>query len=102
MSQQEAQVVAHTTHPTPGTYFKIAIILSVITAVEVGIFYITALGKAIIPVLAVLSIGKFVLVAMFYMHLKFDHKLFTGLFVTGLILAMIVVLALISIFQFFA
>ena len=101
MSQQESQAIVHTGHPTPGTYFKVALILSVITAIEVGIFYITALGKGIIPVLAVLSIAKFALVAMFYMHLKFDHKLFTTLFVAGLALAMIVVFALISLFQFF-
>ena len=101
MSQQEAHAVEHTTHPTPGTYFKVAIILSLITAVEVGIFYITALGKLIIPVLAVLSIAKFAMVAMFYMHLKFDHKLFTTLFATGLLLALIVVFALISLFQIF-
>jgi cytochrome c oxidase subunit 4 len=101
MSQQESQAIVHTGHPTPGTYFKVALILSAITAIEVGVFYITALGKGIIPVLAVLSIAKFGLVAMFYMHLKFDHKLFTTLFVSGLALAMTVVLALITLFQFF-
>ena len=101
MSQQESQAIVHTGHPTPVTYFKVALILSVITAIEVGIFYITALGKGIIPVLAVLSIAKFALVAMFYMHLKFDHKLFTTLFVAGLALATTVVFALISLFQFF-
>jgi cytochrome c oxidase subunit 4 len=102
MSQQNIQVEAHGAHPTPGTYFKVAVILSVITAIEVGIFYITSLGKWIIPILTVLSIAKFALVAMFYMHLKFDHKLFSTLFVTGLVLAVIVVFALISLFQFFA
>ena len=101
MSQQESQAIVHTGHPTPGTYFKVALILSAITAIEVGVFYITAIGKGIIPVLAVLSIAKFGLVAMFYMHPKFDHKLFTTLFVSGLALAMTVVLALITLFQFF-
>jgi cytochrome c oxidase subunit 4 len=102
MSQQDIQVAAHGAHPSPGTYFKVAVILSLITAIEVGIFYITALGKGIIPILAVLSIAKFAMVAMFYMHLKFDHKLFSTLFVTGLILAVIVVFALLSLFKFFA
>ena len=101
MSQQEAQAIAHTSHPTPGTYFKVAVTLSIITAIEVGIFYITSLGKGIIPVLAVLSIAKFALVAMFYMHLKFDHKLFSTLFVVGLVLAVLVVFAIISLFHFF-
>ena len=89
MSQQESQAIVHTGHPTPGTYFKVALILSAITAIEVGVFYITALGKGIIPVLAVLSIAKF------------DHKLFTTLFAAGLALAMTVVFALIALFQFF-
>jgi cytochrome c oxidase subunit 4 len=101
MSQQESQAIVHTGHPTPGTYFKVALILSAITAIEVGVFYITAIGKGIIPVLAVLSIAKFALVAMFYMHLKFDHKLFTTLFAAGLALAMTVVFALIALFKFF-
>ena len=99
MSQEQA--IAHTSHPTPGTYFKVAVTLSIITAIEVGIFYITALGKGIIPVLAVLSIGKFALVAMFYMHLKYDHKLFSTMFIAGLVLAVLVVLAIIALFKFF-
>ena len=50
----------HTGHPTPATYFKVAMILSALTAVEVAIFYITPLSYGIIPILATLSIGKFV------------------------------------------
>ena len=73
----------HTGHPTPFTYFKVAMILSAITAAEVGIFYIEELGHGIIPVLAVLSIAKFALVAMFYMHLRYDARLFVGFFVFG-------------------
>ena len=92
----------HTGHPTPLTYFKVAMLLSAITAVEVGLFYIEALGHGIIPVLAVLSIGKFALVAMFYMHLRYDGRLFVGLFVGGLMLAVAVVLALLGLFKFFA
>ncbi|MDP6453235.1 MAG: cytochrome C oxidase subunit IV family protein [SAR202 cluster bacterium] len=97
MSQEQA----HAAHPTPGTYFKVAVTLSIITAIEVGIFYVNALGKGIIPVLAVLSIGKFALVAMFYMHLKYDHKLFSTMFIAGLVLAVLVVFAIIALFQFF-
>ena len=89
-------------HPTPLTYLMVAITLSVITAVEVGVFYITDLGRGIIPVLAVLSGTKFALVAMFYMHLRYEHKLFTTLFFAGLALAVAVVFTLIALFQFFA
>ena len=100
--QQSAEGAVHTGHPTPITYFKIAMILSAITAVEVGVFYVEALGHGIIPVLAVLSTGKFALVAMFYMHLRYDARLFVGLFVGGLMLAVTVVIAVLALFKFFA
>ena len=90
---------AHTGHPTAGMYFRIAMILSVVTAIEVGIFYLTWLSYWIIPILFVLSAGKFTLVAMYYMHLKFDHKLFSLLFVGGFVLATSVIFALIFLFQ---
>ncbi|MCH7745566.1 MAG: cytochrome C oxidase subunit IV family protein [Chloroflexi bacterium] len=102
MSQQTAPADAHSGHPTPATYFKVAMILSAITAAEVGIFYATWLGHGIIPVLAIMSIAKFAIVGMFYMHLKYDHRLFTGLFVTGLLLATAVIFALLSLFRFFS
>ena len=99
MSQEIHSTEGHTGHPTAGLYFKIAMILSVVTAIEVGIFYLTWLGYWIIPVLFVLSAGKFALVAMYYMHLKFDHKLFSYMFVGGFVLATSVIFALIFLFQ---
>ena len=100
-SEHSDVAAEHEGHPTPLTYFKVAMALVAITAAEVGIFYIEALGKGIIPVLAVLSTAKFALVAMFYMHLRYEARLFSGLFVGGLALAVVVVLALLSLFRFF-
>ena len=93
--------MTHTEHPTAAQYFKVAMILTVITAIEVGIFYLEFLGIWIIPILFILSTAKFALVAMYYMHLKFDHNLFTGLFVAGFILASVVVIALMVLFKSF-
>lgn len=92
----------HSDHPTPGTYFKVAITLSVITAIEIGVFYVEDLSYGIIPILAILSGLKFALVIMFYMHLRYDNRLFSGLFLTGLALAFLVVIALLALFKFFA
>ena len=100
-ARQDAAAEVHTGHPTPKTYFIVAMILSAITAVEIAIFYATWLGHGIIPVLAILSTAKFALVAMFYMHLRYDGRLFSGLFVGGLALAFSVVFALIGLFRFF-
>ena len=99
--QPSASADAHSGHPTPATYFKVAMILTAITAAEVGIFYATWLEYGIIPVLAIMSTAKFVIVGMFYMHLKYDNRLFSGLFVTGLLLAIVVIFALLTLFRFF-
>ncbi len=91
----------HTGHPTPLTYFKIAMTLVVLTLLEVFLFLIEGLSYGIIPILAILSIGKFVLVAMYYMHLRFDHKIFNIMFISGLVLAVGVVFALMGLFRWF-
>jgi len=99
MSQETSTEAVHTDHPTAGVYFRIAIILCVITAIEVGIFYLEDIGHWMIPILTILSIGNFALVAMYYMHLKFDNKLFTILFLVGLVLAVAVVSMLLFLFS---
>jgi cytochrome c oxidase subunit 4 len=77
-------------HPTARTYILIAVVLTVITAFEVGVYYIPAIRQSLpflATLLVALAVVKFVLVVGFYMHLKFDNKLFTWLFVGGLMAA---------------
>ena len=95
----ERQVTHHVAHPTPLTYLKVAIILAILTGVEVGVFYIDFLEPVFLPIFLLLSVAKFCLVVMFYMHLKFDSRLFSTLFVGGLLLAIAVVVAVMSLFQ---
>ena len=99
--EQSTPEAVHTGHPTPMTYLKVAITLAVITAIEVAIFYATWVGHGIIPILAILSAVKFYLVIMFYMHLRYDARLFSGMFLGGLGLAGAVVFALLGLFKFF-
>jgi caa(3)-type oxidase subunit IV len=65
-------------HPQTGprTYVVIAAFLLVLTVMEVAVFYIPALARVLVPMLIVLALAKFALVAMFYMHLRFDHVWF--------------------------
>ena len=100
-AQEHSVGAVHTGHPTPRTYFIVAMILSGITAVEVAVFYVTWLGHGIIPVLAILSTVKFAMVAMFYMHLRYDARIFSTFFVGGIALALAVVFSLIGLFRFF-
>ena len=95
---QELSAEEHTGHPTAGQYVRIAVILCTITAVEVGIFYVEFLGHWMIPILFILSASKFALVAMYYMHLKFDHNLFSYMFVGGFILAASLIIFLLLLF----
>ncbi len=96
-----ADAVEHDVQHHPGwqTYVVIGLILTIITAVEVAVFYIPAMHPVMVPVLLVLSATKFILVIMFYMHLKFDSKLFSTLFVGPLLLAMSAVIGLIILFR---
>lgn len=92
---------SHSEHPSAATYFKVAIALCLLTVLEVVVFLFEWLSYGIIPILAILSVAKFYLVIMFYMHLKFDHKLFSTLFLTGLFLAIGVTFALMALFKWF-
>ena len=80
-------------------YVLIGTILTVITAAEVAVFYIPALHSVLVPILLTLSASKFALVVMFYMHLKYDSWIFSGVFVAPLTLAVLVVIALILLFH---
>ena len=87
-------------HPTPKTYAKIAVILCAITAVEFVCYYIQSIRGILVPLLIVLSGIKFALVAMFYMHLKFDHNVFTRLLLVGMFIGVGVVVSLLVLFVF--
>lgn len=73
-------------HPTPSTFYRIAAILFVITAIEFAIVYLKGIQGLIWAVLAVLSVVKFVLVAAYFMHLKFDPKVLRWVFAVGAVL----------------
>ena len=85
-------------HPTTATYLQIAAILTVLTLVEVGVFYVPAFGLVLAPLLLLMSATKFVLVVMFYMHLKNDSKLFTFILSAPLLLAAFLGVALMFLF----
>jgi len=85
-------------HPTPADYVRIAIILAIITLVEVFIYYLPSMRGILVPILLVLSIVKFLAVVGYFMHLKDDKRLFRLMFAAGLILALAVFLAMLAMF----
>ena len=93
---------AHSEHHHPGwsTYWKVALILTLITVGEVWMYYVPAVvaSRAFVPGLLALSALKFAIVVMFYMHLKYDHKLFRALFTGPLFIAALTLIALMFLF----
>jgi cytochrome c oxidase subunit IV len=90
----------HAEHPTWSTYWKVALFLTIITAVEVYVYYTEFAKHALfVPALLIMSAVKFVTVVLYYMHLKYDHKLFKALFTGPLIIAMATLVALVVLFS---
>ena len=86
---------------TDKQYIVIAAVLAVITAMEVTISYVH-IGPLFLPVLLILMALKFVTVVSYFMHLKFDNKIFTFMFYMGLTLAVFVYCVALSTFHFFS
>lgn len=77
-------------HPTPRKYVGVAIVLAILTAIEVTISYVDSLRSILVYVLLVLALVKFQLVAAWFMHLRFDNAIFRRLFITGIVTALLV------------
>ena len=92
-------------HPTFKQYVLVAIILFAITIVEFVLIWpragiVESLGYSKLPLLAILSAIKFAIVIAFYMHLKFDHNIFSRMLILGIILATGTFLALLVLFNY--
>ncbi len=87
-------------HPTWKQYKWVALVLTLITIVEVWVYYIPAFVATpfFVPALLIMSAVKFAIVVMFYMHLKYDHKLFRVLFTGPLIIAIVTLIVLLLLF----
>ena len=79
---RESQAV-HREHPSAKEYIRIGVILAVLTALEVATYYVDV-GGALVPTLIGLSVVKFALVVMWFMHLKFDSPTYARYFLMGL------------------
>ena len=76
-------------------YLGIFVSLVVLTAIEIGVTY-TPLPR--IPVLVPLAIAKAALVVLFYMHLRFDRRVFSVIFLIGVLMGISLILAMIALF----
>ena len=91
----------HSSHKPTRYYVNVALILAALTALETSTYWID-FGPFFMPALLIMMAIKFVMVVSLFMHLKFDNKIFSWLFYSGLILAVLVYCAFLACFQFFS
>jgi cytochrome c oxidase subunit IV len=94
----------HARHPSTREYVRIAVVLGVITAAEVAIYYVDWIHEQglLIPLLFLFAVVKFSLVVMWFMHLRFDSRTYARFFVMGLAGAVTLFLIVLLIFRTFA
>ena len=93
----------HDHGPSDAFYFKIFWILVAITALEVSTYFWDSwFGRTdtyliAYPMLVILMVVKFGLIASFFMHLRFDRRILTRIFYFGLALALAVYIVALSV-----
>ena len=100
-SDSEQQAPTHE-HPSDRQYVKVAVILGILTAIEVFTYFDSVhrmSAAAMYALLTVLMILKFIYVVAWFMHLKFDSPIFKHIFVTGILLALGVYLVMLTAFR---
>ena len=87
--------VAHD-KPTP-PYMMVFLGLGILTAVELGVAFIPGISKLmVILILIVLALWKALMVALYYMHLRWEPKRLKLVVLAPLPLALILVLAVLT------
>ena len=85
-------------HATTGHYVRIAVILVVLTILEVATYYVDIPYALVVPLLLVLAGTKFALVVLYYMHLRYDSRLFAGFFFFGFTIEILLLATLLVLF----
>jgi cytochrome c oxidase subunit IV len=78
-------------HPN---YLLVGLALIVLTVFEVAVVYVPAIPT--LPALLVFGGAKALLIMMYFMHLKFDRRLYTLFFAIGTVEGLLMVWVLVS------
>ncbi|MDA1279844.1 MAG: cytochrome C oxidase subunit IV family protein [Chloroflexi bacterium] len=87
-------------HAGPGFYWLVGLMLAIITLLEVWLFAVEGLGAWYVPLLLGLSALKFVGVVAFFMHLRFDNRFFTYVFVASMLIGIGIFSALLLLMEY--
>lgn len=97
MSTEGSEVQAH---PGVTLYLLVAAFLLILTVMELTVFYVGPLRPVLVPLLLILAAAKFALVAMFYMHLRYDRWTLSTIFIFPLIMATALLVSLLLLFLY--
>lgn len=94
-------------YPRNRLYVQVAILLAVLTALEVGVHSFPGLfggmgSPGYVAALLITMFVKFWAVGYFFMHLKWDNRILNRVFYTGFILAILVYVVIMLMFRLFS
>ena len=84
--------MAHLPTLTRRPYMRVFAFLVLLTVVEVAVAFVLSASAAKVPLLIALAIAKAALVAMYYMHLRFEGRVLRAIAVFPFILSILVAL----------
>jgi cytochrome c oxidase subunit IV len=103
MDAQTTGMIAHDSHGHEVSkfqiYVQIAMLLAVITGIEIVCVYLPFARWLVVSALVIFSAVKFLFVIFFFMHLRWDKPFCTILFFIGLTLAGGTMWALLQLFS---
>ena len=89
-----------TIHVSNSVYLIVGAFLIVLTGMEITVAYVHALRPVLVPALIVLAIAKFTLIAMFFLHLKYEKWVLNTTFLFPLTIAIGAFLELLGLFTY--
>lgn len=91
MSENASQLtaVAHEEHAKPN-YVAVYLALAVLTFMEIGVTFLPIPKGGQVVILLTFAFAKLALVVMYYMHLKFDTRLYTIIFAVPTFFALLI------------
>ena len=87
-------------HVSNTVYLIVGGFLVVLTAMEITVSYIHALRPVMVPLLIVLAMAKFALIALFFMHLRYEKWALNTMFGFPLVVATVVFVAFLGLFLY--
>ncbi len=96
---QEQAREAHI-HPGASVYVPVAIVLVILTGLEILVYYLNVAPVVMVPVVIFLGLANIVLSAAFYMHLRYDNRVLTGMFSFAGLLASLLLISLLMLFGY--